>query len=182
MKKRRKEGGIEADANGNTMLQSFVSRLFKEKSAEDTLVPPLWEKRNKKSVFIFICSLGCTRRNLCFHVENCQHPDQKQLTRRYTFDIESTQSQSASCRARPKNIDDGLEGITWIRGLGGEKLCAASYALLPNLKKGLFFVVGGGSRIFVVCFLHTSGQMYCIRRLAGARHITGRVVKTVTRR
>ena len=35
------------------------------------------------------------------------------------------------------NVDDGLEDIRRIRGLGGEKLPAASYALLPNLKKGL---------------------------------------------
>ena len=36
------------------------------------------------------------------------------------------------------NADDGLEYIRWIRGLGGEKLPATSYALLPNLKK-LYF-------------------------------------------
>ena len=28
---------------------------------------------------------------------------------------------------RPVNVDDGLEDIRWIRGLGGEKLPAASY-------------------------------------------------------
>ena len=33
------------------------------------------------------------------------------------------------------NADDGLEDIRWVRGLGGKKLPAASYALLPNLKK-----------------------------------------------
>ena len=36
------------------------------------------------------------------------------------------------------NVDDGLEDIRWIRGLGGEKLPAASYALLSNLKKAYF--------------------------------------------
>ena len=35
-------------------------------------------------------------------------------------------------------MDDGLEGIRWIRGLGGEALPAAFYALLPNLKKVYF--------------------------------------------
>ena len=30
---------------------------------------------------------------------------------------------------------DGLKGIRWIRGLGGEKLPAASYALLPKPEK-----------------------------------------------
>ena len=77
--------------------------------------------------------------------------DQKQLTRRLAFDldIEATHRQPASCRARPVNVDDGLEDIRWIRGLGGEKLPAASNALLSNLKKRLFFAIGEGSRIFV---------------------------------
>ena len=44
------------------------------------------------------------------------------------------------------NVDDGLGDIRWIRGLGGEKLPAASYALLPNMKKGLFFAIAEGSR------------------------------------
>ena len=62
--------------------------------------------------------------------------------------------QPGSCRARPVNVDDGLEDIRWIRGLAGEKLPAASNALLPNLKKALFFAIGEGSRNFVACFLH----------------------------
>ena len=80
------------------------------------------------------------------------------------------------------NVDDGLEDIRWIRGLGGEKLPAASYALLPNLKKGLFFAIGEGSRIFVACFLHSSAQM-CLYQTSGRRPppITGRFVNTVNR-
>ena len=74
-------------------------------------------------------------------------------------DIESTRGQAGSCRARPVNVDDDLEDIRWIRELGGEKLPAASYALLPNLKKGLFFAIGEESRIFGACFLHSSAQM-----------------------
>ena len=58
------------------------------------------------------------------------------------------------------NVDDGLEGIRLIRGLGGQTLPAASYALLTNLKKGLFFAIREGSWIFVVCFLHTRGRMF----------------------
>ena len=80
------------------------------------------------------------------------------------------------------NVDDGLEGIRWIRGPGGEKLPAASNALLSNLKKGLFFAIGVESRIFVACFLHSSAQM-CLCQTSG-RHpppITGLFVNTVTR-
>ena len=80
------------------------------------------------------------------------------------------------------NVDDGLEDIRWIHGLGGEKLPGASYALLPNLKKGLFFVIGEGSRNFVACFLHSSVQM-CLYHTPGRRPppITGRFVNNVTR-
>ena len=113
----------------------------KKKPAEDTLVPPLWGTRGKNVRFSrIICSRCCTRRNLRFHVENSQHADQKQLTRRQAFDLDigATHGQPGSCRARPVNVD-GLEDIRWIRGLGGEKLPAASNALLSNLKKGLVF-------------------------------------------
>ena len=46
------------------------------------------------------------------------------------------------------NVDDGLEGTRWIRGLGPARLPAAAYSLLPNLKKALFFAIGEGSRMF----------------------------------
>ena len=35
---------------------------------------------------------------------------------------------------------------------------ATFYALLPNMKKGLFFAMGEGSRIFVACFLPGTQQ------------------------
>ena len=75
------------------------------------------------------------------------------------------------------------EDIRWIRGLGGDKLPAASNALLSNLKKkGLFFAIGEGSRIFGACFLHGSAQK-CLYQTPGRRPppITGRFVNTVTR-
>ena len=80
------------------------------------------------------------------------------------------------------NVDDGLEDIRWIRGVGGEKLPVASYALLPNLKKGLLLAIGEISRIFVACFLHSSAQM-SLYQTPGRRPppITSRFVNTVTR-
>ena len=67
----------------------------------------------------------------------------------------------------------------WSRG---ERLLAASYALPPNLKKGLFFAIGEGLRIFVVCFLHSREQIF-LYQTPGRRppRITGRAVNTVTR-
>ena len=112
-----------------------------------------------------------------FHVENCQHADQKQLTRRQAFDldVEETHGQPGSCRARPVKVDDGLEDIRCIRGLGGEQLPVASYALLPNLKKGLLFAIGEGSRIFVACFLNSNAQI-CLYQTPSRRppRTTGR--------
>ena len=162
-----------------------MQTIQKKKPAEDTLVPPLWGTREENVCFSrIICSLCCTRRNLRFHVENCQHADQKQLTRRLAFDldIEATHRQPASCRARPVNVDDGLEDIRWIRGLGGEKLPAASNALLSNLKKGLFLAIREGSRFFIACFQLSSAQM-SLYQTPGRRPppITGRFVNTVTR-
>ena len=81
------------------------------------------------------------------------------------------------------NVDDDLEDIRWIRGLGSEKLPAASNALLPNLKKGLFLAIGEGSRNFVACFLHSSAQM-CLYQTPGRRQpriTAGRFVNKVTR-
>ena len=79
-------------------------------------------------------------------------------------------------------VEDGPEDIRWIRGVGGEKLPAASYALLPNLKKGLFFAIREGLRIAVTCFLYSSAQMR-LYQTSGRRPppITGRFVNTVTR-
>ena len=76
------------------------------------------------------------------------------------------------------NVDDGLDDIRRIRSLGGEKLPAASYALLPNLKC-LFFAIGEGSRIFVACFLHSSAQMYSYQTRRPS--ITGRFENAMTR-
>ena len=152
--------------------------IQKKKPAEDTLVPPLWGTREKKNVrfsrIIFSRCCTCTRRNLRFHVENRQHPDQKQLTRRLAFDLDigATHRQPASCRARPVNVDDGLEDIRWIRGLGGEKLPAASNALLSNLKKRLFFAIGEGSRFLSPDFYTAAPKYVCVRCLAGARHLS----------
>ena len=89
------------------------------------------------------------------------------------LDVEATHGQPGSCRARPVNVDDGLEDIKWIRGLGGEKLPAASYALLPNLKKSQFFAIGEGSRNYVACFYTAAPKCVCIRRLVGARSYHG---------
>ena len=98
-----------------------------------------------------------------------------------TIDLRSRhREQPASCRARPMNVDD-LEDIRWIRVVGGERWPAASYTVLPNLKKDLFlfFAIGEGLRFFVVCFLYTGGHIF-LYQTPGRRppRITSRVVNT----
>ena len=107
--------------------------------------------------------------------------------------MEATHDQPGSCRARPVIADDDLEDIRWIRGVGGEELPTASYALLPNLKKVLcsspkpeerpFFAIGEGSRILVACLRRSSTQM-CWNQTPGRRPppVTGRFMNTVVTR
>ena len=80
------------------------------------------------------------------------------------------------------NVDDGLEDIRWIRGLGGERLPAASYALLSNLKKGQFCAIGEGPR-FVCGLLATHQRPNVFVSVPGRRppRITCRDVNTVAR-
>ena len=136
-----------------------------------------------KAFSLIFRSRGCTRCKLCFHVENCQHANQKQphatIDLRSRHRINPRPTRFVSGKADECTVDGGLKDVRWIRGLGGEKLPAVSYALLPNLKKGLFFAIGEGSRIFVACFLHSSAQM-CLYQTPGRRPppITGRFVNT----
>ena len=107
---------------------------------------------------VFFLLNGCRRCNSFFLVANCQHADRNQLVRRSTLDlnIDSTHGQPARCPARPTNIDDGLEDIRWIHGLGGESLPAASYDILPNLKKKTIFC--HSRRIEKFCLLFRAHQ------------------------
>ena len=73
------------------------------------------------------------------------------------------------------NVDDDLEDIRWLRGLGGKRFPAAFNTLFPNLKNGLFFAIGEGLIICVVCFLPTREKNYCVRRLAVA-HVSSAVL------
>ena len=79
------------------------------------------------------------------------------------------------------NVDESLDDIRWIRGLEGENLPAASYALLSSLKKGLFFAIGEGSRIFVACFLQQRSNVFVSDPGRRPPPITGCFVITVTR-
>ena len=149
----------------------FFQKYCFQRTAENIPVPPLWGKRETKFDGVFF-------------VANCLHADKKQLVRRSTLDLnkDSAHGQPARCPPRPSSIDDGLEDIRWIHGLGGENLPGASYGILPNLKKYTMFAIRDGWRIFVFCFAHTSGQLFFSMRLASPPHDTGHCVKTVTLR
>ena len=160
----------------NTLLKKN-SRKFSRTAAVSG------EKSEKYLIFDFPPPHGCRRRNFVFLVANCQHGDRNQLVPRseLDLDIDSAQGQPARYLARPTNIDDGLEGIRWSHGLGGESLRAASHGILTNQKKSLFFAIRDGCRIVFFCFVQTSGEMF-FNLTPGELppHGTGHRVKTVT--
>ena len=55
----------ETDDNANAMFQSYLSKLFKKKPAEDTLVPPLWGTREKMFVFLGLFVHAAVRGGTC---------------------------------------------------------------------------------------------------------------------
>ena len=68
---------------------------------------------------------------------------------------------------------DGLKGIRWIRGLGGEKLPAASYALLPKPEKKAYFLPSERDQDLLSSVFYTAApKSVSIRRLVGARHVS----------
>ena len=73
----------------------------------------------------------------------------------FDLDIEPTHGQPASCRARPMKVDGFLEDIRWI----GREVARGVPRSFPPKRS---IAMGERSIIFVVCFLHTSGQMFCI--------------------
>ena len=90
--------------------------------------------------------------------------------------IESIHGQPGSCRARPVNVDDGLEDIRWIRGLGGEMLPAASYVLLPNLEKVCFCHRRGIDRFCRLFSTHPWTNVFVSDAWPTARHVSPAVL------
>ena len=115
---------------------------------------------------LYAAELALSRRKMSPRLSKTAH-----ATIRLHLDIEATNGQPGSCRARPANVDDGLEDIRRIRGLGGEKLSAVSYPLFPNLKKKAYFLPSERDGDFLSPVFYTSApKSVRTRRLAGARH------------
>ena len=133
---------IKTYANGNAKSETFFFKRigFKEQPKISSYLR-CGEKEKKSSIFsFFFPPQRLQAAQFVFLVANCQHGDRNQLVRRSTLDldIDSAHGQPARCPARPTNIDDGLEDISWVHGLGGESLPAASYGILPKLGKNYF--------------------------------------------
>ena len=149
----------------------FFPNYSRKKPAEDTLVPPLWGTR-EKIVFLRVFVHAAVSGGTCAFTLKIVKPLIKDSSRDDRSRHRSNPRRTGSCRARPVNVDDGLEDIRWMRGLGGEKLPAASYALLPNLKKGLFLPSERDREFLLPVFYTAASKCVCIRRLAGARHLS----------
>ena len=90
-------------------------------------------KTGEKRCFFNLLVHAAARSAICvFTLKIVNTLIKNNLTRRYTFDldIDSAHGKPASCRTRPMNVDGGLGDMRRIRGLGGERLPAAFYALL----------------------------------------------------
>ena len=72
----------KAGDNGNAVFQRIISKQTKKKQLK-ILSYRRYGEHGKEIIVLsgIICSRCCTRRNLRFYVEICQHADQKQLTR-----------------------------------------------------------------------------------------------------
>ena len=166
------------------MLLSYVSKLLILKFSYRRC----GKKRNIYVLFSFFLSRCCAWLN-CFLTPTIvntadQNPPHATIDfrSRHTL-VKSIHGQPASCRARPVNVDGGLEDVMWTRGIGSETLPAASYDPHQTLNIRLFFAIGERSIICVFCFLHTSRLMFFSSDAwPGHRppHITGRRVDTVT--
>ena len=77
------------------------------------------------------------------------------------------------------NVDGGVEDITWIRGLGGEKSPAASYALLLNLLKKVLLLPSENDRVLSPVFHSAATKCVCARRLADSGHLSPAVSRTL---
>ena len=168
------------------MLQSFISKLKATRYSKRNRLKTLSYRRygKRREIFLFFCSRGCTRRNLCFHVENRQTRCSK--TAHATTDLRSrhgiiprptryVSGKASECRLRPRRYEED----PWTKG---REVARGVLHPSPKPEKRSVVAIGEGSRIFVVCFLLISAQR-CLYQTPGRRppRITGRVVTTVAR-
>ena len=100
---------------------------------------------------------------------------QKQLTRREAsdLDIEASHGEPGSCRARPVNVDDGLEDMRWIPWSRGREVARGVLRSSPKPEKKTYFLPSERDRESLSPVFYTAApKCVCIRRLAGARHVS----------
>ena len=89
----------------------------------------------------------------------------------------SAHGQPTSCRARPVNVDDGLEDIRWIRGLGARTCPRGPTLFSPKPEFLFYFLPSERDRDFLWPVFYTAApKCVCIRRLASARHVSPAVL------
>ena len=134
------------------MLQSLVSKII--------LVQPLGGKRG--FFFFFFFHAGSTRRDQSFLVVNCQHADKKSayatinLRPLHIMNPRSTRVVSGKvneCRWRSRRYQ--VNPLSRWRDVAGGVLRSS-----PKPEKRSIFCHVRGIENFVVCFLHTSGQIF----------------------
>ena len=97
-----------------------------------------------------------------------------------TYLVESTHGQPGSCWARSVGVDNGLKDIRWIRGLSVRELARDVLRSSLKTEKRSIFLPSEMDREFSSPVFYTAAPKYvCIRRLAGARHVSPVVLRTL---
>ena len=133
---------------------------------------------------VVFCSRGCTRCNLCFHVENCQHADQKQphatidLRSRHRINPRPTHfvpGKANERRRRPRRYQVHL----WSRG---REFARGVLRSSSKAEKNYIFCHWRGMEKFSRLF-STPQRPNVLYQTPGRHppHITDRIVNTVTR-
>lgn len=163
------------------MLQRRGSKLLLRQTAagDKILVPTLWETAG---IVCILCGFFTRLHEdqFVFFSPYVNRLITNQLMGQWTFypAIELTHGEPVSCGPRPMIVDGGLVDVRLIRGLGGERYPAASYALLTHLKTCLLFAdIGEGSIIVCRPFLHINQTLFYQTPIPHPLHIiAGRVI------
>ena len=78
-----------------------------------------------KVIIVLLYVASRRARSIVIYHKKTQHTAAQYMWRwAFHLDIWSTHDQPASCRARPLNVEDGLEDTMWSHRLGGDRLLA----------------------------------------------------------
>ena len=166
------------------MLQIFAPSYSKNISAEDTLVPPLWGKREQNGCFqdylfrlLYAAESALSRWKLSTRWSKTA-PATIRLRSRHRINPRPTRfvsGKGGERRWRPRRY----QVDPWSRG---REVARGVLRSSPKPEKRSIFLPSERDRVFLSSAFYTAApKCVCIRRLAGARHVSPAVLWTLTR-